>query len=103
MDTWHSGIDKENETIQILIGKNEFTPKDNTLLITGLNQTPYLLKQGTLRVIAERIPNSGWQELRSTQKIMDTTKEIKNDVLELNFPELAANEALIIKLKHPDK
>jgi len=97
------GASKEDETVQILIGKNEYPPKDRGVVITGFKETPYLLQQGTVRVIAERIPNSGWQELRSPETIMDATRLVNEDKLSLEFPEQAAHDALVITLVHPNR
>ncbi len=96
-----AGVSREDETVQILIGKNEYPPKDSEVVITGLKGTPYLFKAGAVRVVAQRIPNSGWRELGSPETLVDALRPVKDGKLSLSFPELAAHDALVIKLVRP--
>jgi hypothetical protein len=96
-----AGVDDEEKTVRILLGRNEFSPKDKAVLIRNLDKVPWLVKADGVRVIAKSIPDSGWEALEAPKIVMDETRKVNSNEISLLFPGLQANEALAIELTSP--
>jgi hypothetical protein len=86
----------------MLLGRNEFKPKNTTVLIKNLDDVSGLIKAGQVRVIAKRIPDSGWKALPEPKTVLDEKRPVTDNTLTLRFPGLNANEALTIQLIGPE-
>jgi hypothetical protein len=97
-----AGIDPAQRHINILLGRNGHGYADSSVLIKNLQRAPWLMRDGRVRVIAKRIPNTGWNVLGYPAPVMDTVLPINDNRLRLEFPGLGLNEALTIELLNPD-
>jgi hypothetical protein len=96
-----AGVSHDDEVVRMLIGRNEFPSKPQTLSINGIRNIPWLLEDDRVRVVADIIPNSGWEELKSTSQLFDKEFSVRDGKLTLRLPVVAEHQALTIKPVHP--
>lgn len=96
-----AGIDAENKTVRILLGRSGNAFQGNDIHIVNLDAVPWLFEDGNVRVMAKRIPNRGWKALAEPITLTDETVRVTNDKLTLTFPGFKQHEALTIELVSP--
>ena len=96
-----AGVDRDDKTVRILLGRSGWGANDNGVRIKNINHLPWLAKDGRVRVTAKRIPNTGWNSLSAPISVMDRNLQVKGNELALQVPGFDRQEALILELTAP--
>jgi hypothetical protein len=98
-----AGIDDDSQRIRILLGRGDYGSEDDVVRIRNLDKVSWLSGLDSVHVLANRIPDSGWDPLQSPLKVMEMNAGVRQNTLRLSFPDFGLNEALEIVLQATDE
>ncbi len=95
-----AGVNSKARLVRMVLGRNTKDGEtcDAELTITGLKAAPWLARQGKVRVVAERIPDSGFEELTAPTKVIDAVQEVKAGSLKVIVPAFGPSDAYSVML-----
>lgn len=97
-----AGQDRSKKEIRILLGRDggkeavSLTPV--IVKLDGLNKVGWISVPGKIRVVAQRIPDSGWKHLASPLPAFDREYVVRDCTLDLPLPDFGADDAYAITI-----
>ncbi len=102
-----AGMHADRRSAQLLLGRREISDATGsggvTVVFQNISEVPYLMKNGTVLVQAERIPNSdsGLAKLSRTKVTINRNYPVLDNTVRVELPDFDAWGAYIVRLKEP--
>lgn len=91
-----AGRDEKTKQVAALIGREGEGKADVRLRFAGLDRAKFL--RGTVRVVVERIPDSGWNHLPEPEVIQDCVRPLFGTELTVIVPGVGPNDACFVRI-----
>jgi len=97
-----AGCDAGAGQVRVLLGRDGVDPQDVTVVFGNAKSMPWLVKSGRVRVVAERIPDSGWKALSAPTEVFDSVEEVRGGSFSVVLPAFGPSDAFVVTLRPVD-
>jgi hypothetical protein len=91
----------DERTVRVLIGRTGWGAPGYSVGLHGISAAQGLARDGEVRVVAHRIPDTGWDPLAEPLLLFDSIVPVEADAVKLDFSVVPPREAMTIRLETP--
>ena len=93
-----AGVDADATEVRVILGRHGGIKGELEARFFNLDKLPFLRRDGKVRIVAERIPDSGWQALENPLKTTDVEHSVREDGLTLTLHDFGPSDAYLVRL-----
>lgn len=91
-----AGVDADAKEVRVLLGRHGGIKGEAEVRFVNLDKLPFLRRDGKVRIVAERIPDSGWKALESPLRVTGAEHPLRENELTLTLPDFGPSDAFLV-------
>lgn len=96
-----AGVNPDTPEARVLLGRDGGQRGNVVVRLSGLDRVPSLVEGERVRVVAERIPASGWDHLPRPVPVIDRRFDVEGGKLEVALPDFGPADAYTVRVSRP--
>ena len=94
-----AGCDADARQVRVVLGRDGGEAADLSVAFENLKSVPWLAESGKVRVVAERIAESGWRESPGPSKVLYSMRDVRVGSVMVMLPAFGPNDVFALTLR----